>query len=177
MTPSLARYALCLLALGAAACGSEDATEGLDAAPDMAAVRDSIREARAASGAAAATAAVMASLDTVGLASESVERESFSYGGGGRDPFVSLLDAEKMGPEFADLQLLGIYYDEHRPVRSVAVLRDRVSGKRYSMKPGDRAGRLSVVSVRERDVLFSIEDFGYERQETLSLPKREVELQ
>ena len=59
----------------------------------------------------------------------------------------------------------------------VAVLRDRVSGKRYSMKPGDRAGRLSVVSVRERDVLFSIEDFGYERQETLSLPKREVELQ
>lgn len=177
MTPNLARYALCLLALGAAACGSEDATEGLDAAPDLAAVRDSIRADRAEASAAAASAAVVASLDTAGLASENVERESFSYGGGGRDPFVSLLDAEKMGPEFADLQLLAIYYDQHRPVRSVAVLRDRVSGKRYSMQAGDRAGRLSVMSIRERDVLFSIEDFGYERQETLSLPKREVELQ
>jgi hypothetical protein len=45
------------------------------------------------------------------------------------------------------------------------------------MKSGDRAGRLSVVSVRQRDVLFSIEDFGFERQETLSLPQREVEFQ
>ena len=174
MTPRLASLALCLLALGAAACGGGEATEGLDAAPDMTAIRDSIRAARVTGGPAATP---VAALDTAGLSSDGVQRESFSYGGGGRDPFVSLLDAEKMGPEFADLQLLGIYFDEHRPVRSVAVLRDRVSGKRYSMKPGDRAGRLSVMSIRERDVVFSIEDFGYERQETLSMPKREVELQ
>ncbi len=162
------------LLLGAAACGGGE--EGAAAAADTAAavnvqaVRDSVRRARAA-------AAQAVPLDTAGLASDRVRRETFAYGGGGRDPFLSLLDAEQIGPEFADLQLLGIYYDGARPARSVAVLRDRVSGRRYSMRAGDRAGRLGVVSVRERDVLFSIEDFGYERQETLSLPKREVEFQ
>lgn len=163
-------FGLCLL-LGAAACGGGEEAADLDAEPvvDVAAMRDSVRQARA--------AAQAAPLDTAGLGNDRVRRETFAYGGGGRDPFVSLLDAEQIGPEFADLQLLGIYFDGARPARSVAVLRDRVSGKRYSMKPGDRAGRLSVVSVRERDVLFSIEDFGYERQETLSLPKREVEFQ
>jgi hypothetical protein len=168
---------LCLL-LGAAACGgggdapaaAADPAADLEAdgAVNVQAVRDSVRRARA---------AAPAPLDTAGLGSEGVRRETFAYGGGGRDPFVSLLDAEQIGPEFGDLQLLGIYFDGARPARSVAVLRDRVSGKRYSLKSGDRAGRLSVVSVRQRDVLFSIEDFGFERQETLSLPKREVELQ
>lgn len=172
MTRDLA-LGLCLL-LGAAACGGgaeEAATAAADEAAtvDVQAVRDSVRQAKA--------AAPAVPLDTAGLASDRVRRETFAYGGGGRDPFVSLLDAEQMGPEFADLQLLGIYFDGARPARSVAVLRDRVSGKRYSMKSGDRAGRLSVVSVRQRDVLFSIEDFGFERQETLSLPQREVEFQ
>ena len=176
MTRDLA-LGLCLL-LGAAACGgggdapaaAADPAADLEAdgAVNVQAVRDSVRRARA---------AAPAPLDTAGLGSEGVRRETFAYGGGGRDPFVSLLDAEQIGPEFGDLQLLGIYFDGARPARSVAVLRDRVSGKRYSMKSGDRAGRLSVVSVRQRDVLFSIEDFGFERQETLSLPKREVELQ
>jgi len=164
---------LCLL-LGAAACGgggdapAAAADPEADGAVNVQAVRDSVRRARA---------AAPAPLDTAGLGSDRVRRETFAYGGGGRDPFVSLLDAEQIGPEFGDLQLLGIYFDGARPARSVAVLRDRVSGKRYSLKSGDRAGRLSVVSVRQRDVLFSIEDFGFERQETLSLPKREVELQ
>jgi hypothetical protein len=163
---------LCLL-LGAAACGgggdvAPAADPEADGAVNVQAVRDSVRRARA---------AAPAPLDTAGLGSDQVRRETFAYGGGGRDPFVSLLDAEQIGPEFGDLQLLGIYFDGARPARSVAVMRDRVSGKRYSMRSGDRAGRLSVVSVRQRDVLFSIEDFGFERQETLSLPKREVELQ
>jgi hypothetical protein len=30
-----------------------------------------------------------------------------------------------------------------------------------------------VVQIRERDVVFMIEDFGFERQETLSLRKQE----
>jgi hypothetical protein len=170
VTRDLARLGLCLL-LGTAACGGGEEAPADDATAtvNVQAVRDSVRRARA--------AAQPVVLDTAGLTSDRVQRESFAYGGGGRDPFVSLLDAEQTGPEFADLQLLGIYFDGARPARSVAVMRDRVSGKRYSMKSGDRAGRLSVVSVRQRDVLFSIEDFGFERQETLSLPKREVELQ
>ena len=37
--------------------------------------------------------------------------------------------------------------------------------------------RTKMAQIRERDVVFTVEDFGYERQETLSLRKREVETQ
>ena len=36
-------------------------------------------------------------------------RETFAYSGSTRDPFNSLLNMEKAGPEVADLQLVGIY--------------------------------------------------------------------
>ena len=32
-----------------------------------------------------------------------------------------------------------------------------------------------LVQIRPRDVVFTIDDFGFERQETLSLRKQEVE--
>ena len=34
-------------------------------------------------------------------------------------------------------------------------------------------GRLRVTQIRPKDVVFTIQDFGYERQETLSLRKQE----
>ena len=170
MTRDLMRLGALGLALTLAACGGGDAAEEAEAPINVAAMRDSVRQARG-----MAQAATM--LDTAGLAGENVLRETFAYGGGARDPFASLLDEERMGPEFADLQLLGVYRDQSRAANSVALLRDRVSGKRYSMKPGDHAGRITLLQVREREAVFAIEDFGYERQETLSLPKREVEFQ
>jgi hypothetical protein len=53
----------------------------------------------------------------------------------------------------------------------VAVLRERVNGKRYNLHAGDRLGRLRVAGIRERDVDFIVDDFGAERRETLSLRK------
>ena len=104
-----------------------------------------------------------------------VLRESFTFAGGPRDPFVSLISTAKVGPEFSDLILVGIYLDLRRASNSVAVLRDKNSGKRYKLRVGDQVGRLKVAQIRQQDVVFTVEDIGFERQETLSMRKREAE--
>jgi len=100
-------------------------------------------------------------------------REVFSYEGSGRDPFASLLRNGDVRPLFADLKLLAIYFDGQYPGRSVAVLRDITTQKRYQVKPGEVLGRLKVAQIRPRDVTFTVQEFGFERQETLSLAKPE----
>jgi hypothetical protein len=111
--------------------------------------------------------------DTVGAATASGDlvREVFAYSGGSRDPFESLLNTASVGPELPDLSLVAIYVDLSDADRSVAVLRERVSGKRFNLHAGDRLGRLRVAAIRERDVDFIVDDFGTERRETLSLRK------
>ena len=108
-------------------------------------------------------------------ASQSIElvREVFAYEGGGRDPFVSLLKSGDIRPLLSDLKLVGIYYDQRYPVRSVAVLRDVTNGKRYRAKTGDVMGRLKVTQIRPREIVFTVQEFGFERQESLQLAKRE----
>jgi hypothetical protein len=56
---------------------------------------------------------------------------------------------------------------------SIAVLREKTSLKRYKLRQGEQLGRLRVSQIRSKDVVFTIEDFGYTRQETLSLRKQE----
>ena len=102
-----------------------------------------------------------------------VVRETFTYGGGSRDPFASLITEDRVGPEFNDLLLVGVYLDLRRASNSVAVLRDKTNQKRYKLRVGDRLGRLKVAQIRQTDVVFTVEDIGFERQETLSLRKRE----
>jgi hypothetical protein len=124
--------------------------------------------------------AMMPSVDSSGVA-DSIQkaretemvRETFAYSGSTRDPFNSLLNMEKSGPEVADLQLVGIYQNMRTPAASVAVFREKEGGKRHKLRAGDQLGRSRVVQIRDRDVVFMIEDFGFERQETLSLRKQE----
>ena len=59
------------------------------------------------------------------------------------------------------------------PTASVAEFREKEGGKRHKLRAGDQLGRSRVVQIRDRDVVFMIEDFGFERQETLSLRKQE----
>jgi len=106
-----------------------------------------------------------------------VLRETFTYAGGARDPFASLISEDKVGPEYSDLLLVGIYLDLRRANNSLAVLRDKTNQKRYKLRVGDRLGRLKVAQIRQLDVVFTVEDIGFERQETLSLRKREAETQ
>jgi hypothetical protein len=102
-----------------------------------------------------------------------MSRETFAYSGAARDPFNSLLNMAKTGPELADLQLVGIYQNLRAPSASIAVFREKDGGKRHKLRAGDQVGRSRLVQIRERDVVFMIEDFGFERQETLSLRKQE----
>jgi hypothetical protein len=76
-----------------------------------------------------------------------------------------------VGPELPDLILVAIYYDTRNPGASVVVMREKVGGRKFSLRPGDRLGRLRVTEVRPKDVVFTIDDFGTERQETVSLRK------
>ena len=101
-------------------------------------------------------------------------REVFAYEGGGRDPFLSLLKTGDIRPLLTDLKLVGVYYDGRYPVRSVAVMRDVTNAKIYRVKSGDIVGRLRVTTIRPREIVFTVQEFGFERQETLQLAKQEV---
>ena len=158
---------------------------GQSAAQQQLAMADSIRRASQAAvpvpdGApAAATMGTITRIDSsAGLPQgETVDvevlRETFAYGGGARDPFASLINTKSAGPELIDLQLVGIYQDMRSSANSVAVLREKQSGKRHKLRTGDQIGRLRVAQIRNKDVVFTVEDFGFERQETLSLRKQE----
>ena len=111
--------------------------------------------------------------DSVATATALV-REVFSYEGGGRDPFLSLLRSGDIRPLLSDLRLVGIYYDGRYPARSVAVLRDVTNSKVYRVKPGNIIGRLKATTIRPREIVFTVQEFGFERQESLQLAKQEV---
>jgi hypothetical protein len=159
---------------------------GASAAQQQLAMADSARKASQAAvpvadgmapASAPATLAASTPRDSGGQQGEVVEvevlRETFAYGGGARDPFGSLINTKSAGPELIDLQLVGIYQDMRSSANSVAVLREKQSGKRHKLRTGDQIGRLRVAQIRNKDVVFTVEDFGFERQETLSLRKQE----
>ena len=70
---------------------------------------------------------------------------------------------------------VGVYMDLRTPSNNVVVLREKATSKRHKMRVGDQLGRARLTQIRPRDAVFMISDFGFERQETLSLRKQEVE--
>ncbi len=98
-----------------------------------------------------------------------IAREIFQYDGDGRrDPFVSLLTTSDLRPLLADLKLVAVAYDP-RGQNSVAVLRDVTSKTQYKVKVGQTIGRMRVAAIQEKAVIFTIEEFGYSRQELLPI--------
>lgn len=100
-------------------------------------------------------------------------REVFAYRSGGRDPLRSLLTSGDIRPLLADLRLTTVVYDPRYPARSVAVLRDVSTTKRYDVRVDDALGHMRVVEIRPTEVVLTVEEFGQERQVTLALPKRQ----
>jgi len=146
------------------------------AAPDSTRPRPDSAKVKADTAGADSTRLDASTADSLNRAREiEVMRESFAYGGGTRDPFASLLDVTLSGPEFSNLELVGVYQDLRTPSNSVVVLREKVSLRRYKLRRGDQVGRAQLIQIRPRDAVFTISDFGFERQETLSLRKQEVE--
>jgi hypothetical protein len=98
-----------------------------------------------------------------------INREIFQYDGGARrDPFVSLLTTSDLRPLLNDLKLVAVAYDP-RGQNSVAVLRDITSKTQYKVKVGQAIGRMRVAAIQEKAVIFTIEEFGYSRQELLPI--------
>jgi len=98
-----------------------------------------------------------------------IMRESFEYDAGGRrDPFFSLLPTAELRPTVSDLRLVGILYDESGR-RPIAIMRDVSLGTQYRVTTGMTLGRMRVALIKRRAVIFSIEEFGLNRQDSLVL--------
>jgi hypothetical protein len=96
-----------------------------------------------------------------------ITRETYAYPGAGRrDPFVSLMNTEELRPLLGDLKLVAVAFDPTGR-NSVAVLRDVTTSEQYRAKVGQELGRMRVASIHEKNVVFTIEEFGYSRQESL----------
>jgi len=95
-------------------------------------------------------------------------REAFAYDAAGRrDPFVSLMASGELRPIISDLQLKSIIYDATGR-NSVAVLRDAQTKDQYRVRVGQTLGRMRVTAIRPREVVFTIDEFGFNRQEVLT---------
>jgi len=96
-----------------------------------------------------------------------IDREVFSYDAGGRrDPFVSLFSTSDLRPLFSDLLLVVINYDPQRR-NSVAIMRDATTKEQYRVRQGQLIGRMRVAAIEQKRVLFTIDEFGFSRQESL----------
>lgn len=96
-------------------------------------------------------------------------REVYAYPRDGRrDPFASLIATGDIRPIFADLIITGITHDPTGR-NSVALLQDVTTREMYRARVGSVFGRLRVTAIRQREISVSIDEFGFTRQETLSI--------
>lgn len=99
----------------------------------------------------------------------SIYREVFDYTREGRrDPFNSLLTTSELRPTMSDLRLTGVLFDPSNR-RSGATLRDVSTNTQYRVNVGSTLGRMRVSSIRNKTVVFTIEEFGTTRQDSLVL--------
>lgn len=97
-----------------------------------------------------------------------IMREAFAYDrANARDPFFSLLNTSELRPVISDLHLIGILYDVNGR-RSVAVMRGQ-DNTLYRARVGQVLGRMRVAQIKPRTVIFTIEEFGANRQDSLVL--------
>jgi hypothetical protein len=95
-------------------------------------------------------------------------RESFTYNAEGRrDPFVSLIANGDLRPMISDLRLVTVIYAPQG--KSVAIMRDVSTQEQYRVRPGQLLGRMRVSTISPKSVTFTIEEYGFSRQETLAL--------
>jgi hypothetical protein len=135
----------------------------------QASAKPTVRPAASPAASAAADSATRVTRGEATAPSINIEREIYSYAGlGRRDPYESLMATGELRPLVSDLRLTAVAFD---PVgrNSVAILRDLTSQVQYRVRVGQTLGRLRVSGIRQKAVIFSIDEFGFSRQETLPL--------
>jgi hypothetical protein len=99
----------------------------------------------------------------------SIMREVFDYNvQGRRDPFYSLMATGDLRPMLSDLRLSTILYDPTGR-RPVAVMNDVSTNQQYRVTTGMMLGRMRVTQIRQRSVIFAIDEFGFSRADSLVL--------
>ncbi len=107
--------------------------------------------------------------DAVAPAAAGFKREVFYYERSGRrDPFASLMSSSDLRPLLSDLKLVAVAYDATGR-NSVAVLRDLNTKEQYRIRVGHTLGRMRASAIHPKYVTFTIEEFGFSRQENLTL--------
>jgi hypothetical protein len=113
-------------------------------------------------------------IDTATLTGERpLMRETYTYEGTARDPFKAMVVSVQRGPELPDLKLVAIIYDSRSPSNSLVTFREIGSDRRYSWRPGERFGRITVGDVSSTDVTLMQDDFGVVHRQTYTLRKTE----
>ena len=98
-----------------------------------------------------------------------VTREVFAYDAAGRrDPFYSLILTEDLRPLLSDLKLVGVLYAPGGG-RSVAIFRDIQTNAQYRVQQGAPLSRMRVAQIKPKGVIFTIDEFGLSRQDSLML--------
>lgn len=98
-----------------------------------------------------------------------IEREVFSYDAAGRrDPYLSLMSSSEIRPLLSDLRVTAIAYDPTGR-NSVAILRDMYSKTQYRARVGQQLGRMRISGISAKQVQFTIEEYGFNRTETLKV--------
>jgi hypothetical protein len=98
-----------------------------------------------------------------------VTREVFTYDAAGRrDPFYSLILTDDLRPLLSDLKLVGVLYAPGG-TRSVAIFRDVLTNAQYRVQTGAALGRMRVAQIKPKGVIFTIDEFGLSRQDSLML--------
>jgi hypothetical protein len=93
-------------------------------------------------------------------------REIFEYDAAGRrDPFAPLLETDELRPTIQELRLTGVLV---HPTRPIAVMRDG-EGTQYRVTTGMSVGRMRVVQIKPRTVIFQFSEYGYDRRDSLVL--------
>ena len=117
----------------------------------------------------AAGVAPQTSVNVAAAASQPVTREIFTYESEARrDPFFSLILTEDLRPLLSDLKLVGILYVSSGR-GSVAIMRDVLTNAQYRVNTGQTLGRMRVAQIKPRAVIFTIDEFGLSRQDSLFL--------
>jgi hypothetical protein len=157
----------------AAACGGGAAK---DAATAIVANADSLAK-DSASKAPKTKAAVVVhhAFDTAAAAGDRpLERETYQYASMSvRDPFRPYVDQSERGPELPDLRLVALLFDSRNPERSIATFRDIGNDRRYTVSPGQRFGRISMVNASTNTVKLRMDDFGTAREQVYTMRKTE----
>ena len=96
-------------------------------------------------------------------------REVFSYvKGNRRDPFTTMITSSDLRPVITDLKLVTVIRSANAAA-SVAIMRDLTTNAQYRVRVGQTLGRMRVAQIQQRAVVFTIEEFGYNRQEVVSM--------